>query len=172
MKRCEIRERPTLIRFNKNVDKRGFFASPFSNSEIKKLNAQELYISISFTNLMGTVRGMHFQTHPFCEAKLLTVLQGSIHDIVINTDQTISKEERIFQFELSDKDNSCLYIPKGYAHGYQAQTDNVLIMYALDSKYSKLNTQGFSPLSENLLGLWPKMPINIKKEDLAWPKYT
>ena len=172
LRRYKILEKPELIHFNKNIDDRGFFVTPFSNADVNRLNIREVYISLSFTHLASTVRGMHFQTSPFSEAKLLTVLRGSIHDVVIDVNQSLPKKNRIFQFKLTDTDNFCLYIPRGFAHGYQTQTDDVLMMYALDSRYSKLNTRGFSPLSKNLLNLWPMPPRNIKKEDLAWPEYV
>ena len=170
MKRFKIQEKPEVIPFDMNVDDRGYFSTPFGKKEINRLKLSETYISLSHTNLAHTVRGMHFQVEPYSEAKLLKVINGSIFDIVLNLDESLPMEQRIYQFKLSEKDNACLYIPRGYAHGYQTQTNNVLLLYALDSTFSKLHTRGFSPLSRSLAALWPAKPVNLKSEDLMWPK--
>lgn len=172
LKRFKILERPELVPFQKNLDYRGYFSTPFTKHQINKLNRAEVYISLSSTKLAHTVRGMHFQAPPFSEAKILTVLYGSIFDIVVNLDESLPLEKRIHEFNLSEEDNLSLYIPKGFAHGYQTQSDNVLILYALDSEYSKSNLRGFSPLSKALRDLWPSPPTCIKPEDLKWPQLS
>jgi dTDP-4-dehydrorhamnose 3,5-epimerase len=169
LKRFKILKKPELIAFQKKLDFRGYFSTPFAKHQINKLNREEVYISLSSTKLAHTVRGMHFQAPPFSEAKILTVLRGSIVDVVVNLDDSLPMKERIYKFNLSEEENLSLYIPKGFAHGYQTQTDNVLILYALDSEYSKSNVRGFSPLSEVFVDLWPSPPICIKPEDLKWP---
>lgn len=156
--------------FTQKSDDRGYFSLPFSRSAISKLDSSQVYIALSFSNLAYTIRGMHFQSQPFSESKLLKVISGSILDVVISLDDSLPLSERIHQFNLSEKDEVCLYIPKGYAHGYQTLTDNVLLMYALDSEYSKPHTQGFSPMSSSLANIWPAKPTYLKQEDLLWPQ--
>jgi dTDP-4-dehydrorhamnose 3,5-epimerase len=169
LKRFKIREEPQLIPFSKKIDNRGYFSTPFGHEEISRLNAGETYISLSHTNLAHTVRGMHFQKEPYSEAKLLKVIHGSIFDIVLDLDESRSIDQRIYQFELSENDDVCLYIPRGYAHGYQTQSDNVLLLYALDSKFSKEHASGYTPMSNSFVKLWPYQPLNVKPEDLSWP---
>ena len=172
MKRYKIREKPELIPFEKKIDDRGHFSTPFGKYGLDKLTQGEIYISLSYTNFTHTVRGMHFQIQPYSEAKLLKIVQGSVFDILIDLDDSLPIAKRIYQYELSENDNVCLYIPRGYAHGYQTLSDNVLVLYALDSMYSKFHTRGFSPISQPLNELWPAEPINIKFEDLMWPKLS
>ena len=170
MKRFNIQALPELLPFIKDSDERGYFSSPFGRTAISKLDSSQLYISLSFTNLAYTIRGMHFQSQPFSESKLLKVISGSILDVVISLDDSLPLSERIHKFNLSEKDEVCLYIPTGYAHGYQTLTDNVLLMYALDSEYSKSHTRGFSPMSPALTTIWPVEPTYLKPEDLLWPQ--
>jgi dTDP-4-dehydrorhamnose 3,5-epimerase len=170
LKRFNIQALPEVLPFIKDSDERGYFSSPFGRTAISKLDSSQLYISLSFTNLAYTIRGMHFQSQPFSESKLLKVISGSILDVVISLDDSLPLSERIHKFNLSEKDEVCLYIPKGYAHGYQTLTDNVLLMYALDSEYSKSHTRGFSPMSPALTTIWPAAPTYLKPEDLLWPQ--
>jgi dTDP-4-dehydrorhamnose 3,5-epimerase len=171
-RRYKIKEKPELIFCDRHIDARGYFSTFFGKRELLRLKQSETYIALSYTNLTNTVRGMHFQEEPYSEAKLLKVIAGSISDILIDLDESLSMNQRIYQYELSESDDYCLYIPRGYAHGYQALTDNVKVLYALDSSFSKLHTRGFSPFSSVLKNLWPIQPENIKLEDLAWPELS
>ena len=102
----------------------------------------------------------------------MTVIKGRIHDIIVDLDDTLPLNERIHTFDLAENMGSCLYIPKGFAHGFQALADDTVVVYALDSLYCKSATRGFSPLSPVLIDLWPQEPVNLKPEDLAWPQLS
>ena len=134
------------------------------------MNPGEVYVSASVTTNKGTVRGLHFQKQPFSEAKLVSVVKGRIFDVVVNLDMSLPLDERVHTFDLEENVSSCLYIPKGFAHGFQALTDDTVVIYALDSRYNEGATGGFSPLSPSVIELWPQQPVNIKPEDLAWPQ--
>lgn len=126
-------------------------------------------MSVSRTNHAGTVRGLHFQTSPFAENKLLTVVSGSIFDVVVDCDASIPLSKRIYTYKLDSQAGQTLFIPRGFAHGFQSLTDDTTVLYSLDSEYAESYTCGYSPLSSCLRELWPMVPINIKPEDLAWP---
>jgi dTDP-4-dehydrorhamnose 3,5-epimerase len=160
---------PELLSFLRNTDERGSFSSPFDRDAVNRLNRSEVYFALSSTSVVHTVRGMHYQIPPFAEAKLVYVVRGSIMDIVIDLDSSLSIDKRIHKFHLSEDVDNCLYIPRGFAHGYQTLSSDVQVMYALDGEYSKSNTRGFSPLSPLLLDMWPSTPVHLKREDLLWP---
>lgn len=128
-----------------------------------------MYVSVSITKHAGTVRGLHFQRDPFSENKLLTVTSGSIFDLVVDLDDSKPLEKRIHTFRLSSHDGQTLFIPRGFAHGFQALSEDTTVIYCLDSKYVEEASCGYSPLSPSLIELWPLTPSNIKSEDLAWP---
>jgi dTDP-4-dehydrorhamnose 3,5-epimerase len=136
---------------------------------LSRLESNEVYVSASYTSKANSVRGMHYQSAPFQEAKLVTVLQGDIFDVVVDLDESLPLTERIHTFMISAQKPSCLFVPKGFAHGFQSLSDEVIVLYALDAEYNKASTRGFSPLSQTLKGLWPVEPQNLKSEDLAWP---
>ncbi len=100
----------------------------------------------------------------------MSVVKGKILDVIISLDDTMPLHERLHTFELTENAGSCIYIPKGFAHGYQALTDDTVVIYALDSQYREGATRGFSPLSPSVIDLWPQLPVNIKSEDLTWPQ--
>ena len=126
-------------------------------------------MSVSRTKHAGTVRGLHFQMSPFAENKLLTVVSGSIFDVVVDLDDSIPLSKRIYKYKLDSQAGQTLFIPKGFAHGFQSLSDDTTVLYSLDSEYMESATCGYSPLSSCLRELWPTAPMNIKPEDLAWP---
>jgi dTDP-4-dehydrorhamnose 3,5-epimerase len=134
------------------------------------MDKASFYVSTSDTYKAHTVRGLHFQAGDFAENKILTVTRGAIFDLVISLDESKTLTERIFSFTLEEKDGLSLFIPRGFAHGFQTLEDNTTIIYGLDSEYSSSSTRGFSPLSPVIRNLWPHTPINVKPEDLAWPR--
>jgi dTDP-4-dehydrorhamnose 3,5-epimerase len=136
------------------------------------MDKRSFYVSTSVTYKAHTVRGLHFQFGDFAENKILSVTRGSIFDLVINLDESKPLTQRISSFNLEEKDGLSLYIPRGFAHGFQTLEDNTTIIYGLDSEYNSQSTRGFSPLSPAIRNLWPHTPINVKPEDLAWPLLT
>jgi dTDP-4-dehydrorhamnose 3,5-epimerase len=161
--------KPLVFPYRRNSDERGFFSTPFPPDILSQLNLPEVYISISRSNFVHTIRGMHFQKHPYAEAKLLTVLRGSIFDVLIDLNDDRSDSNRIYSFQFEEDRPEVLYIPKGFAHGYQTLTADTEILYALDSRYEPDSCAGYSPLSEGIKELWPFEPSVIKQEDLLWP---
>jgi dTDP-4-dehydrorhamnose 3,5-epimerase len=160
---------PRVSSYRRNSDERGYFSTPFPSDSLSLLNPTEVYISLSKTKLSHTVRGMHFQIFPHSESKLLTVLHGSIFDVLIDLSTLTSKSKKIYTFQLDQDRPEVLFIPKGFAHGYQTLSDDTEILYALDAKYEPDSCGGYSPLSDEISELWPFKPSLIKQEDLAWP---
>jgi dTDP-4-dehydrorhamnose 3,5-epimerase len=160
---------PHLIPYRKHGDNRGEFSTPFSPETLSLLNANEAYISVSQSRLAHTIRGMHFQLAPFSEAKILTVLRGSIFDVLIDLRNLGDGKTKLHTFQLSADRPEALFIPRGFAHGYQTLSEDTQILYALDSKYELSSCSGYSPLSKGIVELWPFKPSIVKEEDLKWP---
>jgi len=160
---------PKIYTYQKNYDERGSFSTPFPVCTLSLLNVEELYFSVSQTLNAHTIRGMHFQESPNSEAKLLTVLHGAIFDILIDLRTLGTGSVKTHTYQLDAKTPQVLYIPRGFAHGYQTLSDDTDILYALDGKYEPLSASGFSPLSSEIQSLWPFEPSLIKQGDLQWP---
>jgi dTDP-4-dehydrorhamnose 3,5-epimerase len=163
---------PLISTFKLNSDERGSFSTLFTKESLSLLNAPETYISISRTKFSFTIRGMHFQEEPYSENKLVTVLEGSITDVLIDLRALKQGKFVTHKFHLDSQRPEVLFIPRGFAHGYQTLADNTVILYALDSKYKKNATRGFSPLSDGLRELWLANPELINEVDLKWPKIS
>jgi dTDP-4-dehydrorhamnose 3,5-epimerase len=161
---------PFVSTFHLNSDERGSFSTPFTQKSLSLLNVSEAYVSISRSISAYTIRGMHFQEEPYSENKLVTVIEGSIIDVLVDLHALKQGDFVAYKFHLDSQKPEVLFIPRGFAHGYQTLADNTAILYALDSKYEKNATQGFSPLSDGLMELWPAKPRLINDVDLKWPK--
>ena len=144
-------------------DGRGFL----STLDIKKLN-QSLpnsnfdlaYQLISYNAKKNTFRGMHYQTKPFAQNKLIIVHQGSIIDLAIDVNKP--RVDQVLSFKISAGD--AILIPQNYAHGFISLTDNVVLQYFMDNKYSQKNYKGFN-LKKYLEREFPKLDLIISDKD-------
>ena len=126
-----------LIETEPIEDERGFFARTFCREEFqqKGLNPHLEQCSVSFNHKKGTVRGMHFQKKPHAEVKLVRCTQGKIYDVIIDLrpeSPTYKKWEGVI---LSSQNRQMLYIPEGFAHGFQTLDDNTEVFYQISSLF-------------------------------------
>ena len=124
-------------------DNRGFLSALDIEKLIEKIPNSSFnfdYQLFSFSEKKHTFRGMHYQEQPFTQNKLIVVHQGSIVDLVIELG---NKEiDEVLSFEISAGD--AIFVPNNYAHGFISLTDNVLMQYFMDNKFSQENYKGFS----------------------------
>ena len=115
-----------IIDVQRIEDERGFFGRSFCRDEFAThgLKAEVAQCNISFNRLRGTVRGMHFQRHPRAEAKLVRCTQGAIHDIIIDLRPDSATFCHWVEVVLSTGNHRMLYIPEGFAHGFQTLVDD------------------------------------------------
>lgn len=116
-------------------DPRGFFARTYCASEFAEcgLNPALSQCSISFNHQKGTVRGMHWQSHPAAEVKLVRCTMGAIYDIALDLRPDSPTCGRWFAVELSMDNRRMLYIPEGVAHGFQTLCDNAEVLYQIST---------------------------------------
>lgn len=114
-------------------DERGFFARAWSQDEFEKygLNPRLVQCNISFNKKRGTLRGMHYQAPPFQEAKLVRCTKGAIFDVIIDLRRDSSTFQQWFSVELSADNHRALYVPEGFAHGFQTLADNCEVFYQM-----------------------------------------
>ena len=129
--------------FNIFEDNRGFLSTLDIEKLIEKLPNSSFnfaYQLLSFSEKKHTFRGMHYQEQPFTQNKLIIVNQGSIVDLVIELG---NKEiDNVLSFEISAGD--AIFVPNNYAHGFVSLTDNVLMQYLMDNKFSQEYYKGFN----------------------------
>ena len=119
-------------------DERGFFACSWSRSEFEQrgLNPRMLQCNISFNFKRGTVRGMHYQQKPHEETKLVRCTRGAMYDVAVDLRSDSATRYQWVAAELTADNRRMLYIPEGFAHGYQTLVDGTEIFYQMSESYS------------------------------------
>ena len=153
-------------------DERGYFARTFCSEEFLHHGLESNFVqhSTSFSANKGTLRGMHYQEAPHSEVKLVRCLRGAIWDVIVDI-RSASPTYGCWQaFELSASNGSALYIPKGFAHGFQALSDNVEVGYLISVPYSPSAARGIR-YDDPTVGIpWPIAVSVISEKDRTWPE--
>jgi dTDP-4-dehydrorhamnose 3,5-epimerase len=113
----------------------------------------------------GTVRGLHFQRPPYAEAKLVTCLRGAILDVAVDLRRKSPTFLQHYAAELSADNMQSLLIPEGFAHGFQALTDEVQLLYAHSAAFRAEAEGGLNPLDPALSIAWPLPPVHLSVRD-------
>ena len=121
-------------------------------------------VALSSNHKKGTIRGLHFQVEPFGEEKLVTCIQGTIFDVVVDLRPNSKTVGKWCSFELSAKNAIQLYLPKGVAHGFQTLTSDSSLHYCLSSTYSPDNSFSIAPFGELDID-WPIKDFSISERD-------
>jgi dTDP-4-dehydrorhamnose 3,5-epimerase len=152
-------------------DNRGFFSKIFDFEVLKSIGwmDQVKQINHTYTKKTGTIRGLHYQENPYNEMKVVNVLHGEIYDVAVDLRPHSSTFLKWHGEVLSQKNNRSLFIPKGFAHGFQTLTDDVEILYYHSNHYSKEAEQGLNFLDPILSISWPIKVSEISKKDLSCP---
>lgn len=152
-------------------DERGWFMRTFCQDEFEKsgLNGVWVQLNHSFTTRKGTVRGMHFQQQPDVETKLVRCIQGRIWDVIVDLREQSSTYLQWFGVELNTENRLMIYVPEGFAHGFQALTDNVELIYHHSSPYSPENERGVKYNDPSLNIEWPLPVEMISIRDNSFP---
>jgi dTDP-4-dehydrorhamnose 3,5-epimerase len=115
------------------IDNRGYFARTFCLRELfaAGISMKIVQCSISYNAIAGTVRGLHFQKEPYGEDKIVSCIRGKIIDVVVDLKTHIA-----FNYVLSDSNRQSIFIPKGYAHGFQTLMDDTIVYYQMSEYYN------------------------------------
>jgi dTDP-4-dehydrorhamnose 3,5-epimerase len=160
-----------LVHLERKADSRGFFARTFCTDEFRthKLETHFPQHSVSHSIHKGTIRGMHFQREPHGEVKLVRCVSGSIYDVIIDLRPESATYHKWQAFTLSDDNGSQLYIPKGFAHGFQSLCANVQVGYMISDFYSPAASSGVRYNDPAFDIAWPLPVSAISENDLLWP---
>ncbi len=163
-----------IIEIEPIADERGFFARTWCENEFKKrgLNPKIVQCNISFNNKKGTLRGMHYQAKPHEEAKLVRCTRGSIYDVIIDLREDSSSYKQWFGIELNQENNKMLYIPEGFAHGFQTLENNSEVFYQMSNFYYPESSKGVSYKDPCLKISWPLEITLISEKDRLFPNIS
>src|SRR5882762_5631992 len=147
------------------LDERGFFASTWSQKEFagRGLGAPVVQANVSLNKRRGTLRGMHFQINPHQEVKLVRCTAGSILDVIVDLREDSPSFHQWVGVELSVGNRLMLYVPEGFAHGYQTLADNTEVAYQISEYYHPESARGVR-WDDPAFGIdWP-LPVTTMSE--------
>jgi len=137
-------------------DERGLFFESYNNKDFCEAIGREVTFvqdNVSYSN-KGVLRGLHFQIGEHAQAKLISVLQGRIQDVVVDLRQDSPTFGQHISMELSDKSKKQLFIPRGLAHGFLTLSDSARVLYKCDNYYNKEAEGGVHYNDSNLDISW------------------
>jgi dTDP-4-dehydrorhamnose 3,5-epimerase len=155
-------------------DHRGFFARTFCTREFQDYGLETCFSqhSLSVSRQKGTLRGMHFQVAPHEEVKVVTCHRGAIWDVIIDLRPESPTFRRWEAFELSQANHRRLYIPRGFAHGFQTLSPAVEVGYLISTPYVPHAASGVRYNDPAFAIEWP-LPISaISEKDESWPNFA
>jgi dTDP-4-dehydrorhamnose 3,5-epimerase len=163
-----------LLDLERKEDERGFFARTFCVDEFQanKLNARMVQCSVSYNKRRGTLRGMHWQDVPAAESKLVRVTRGVIYDVIIDLRRDSPTFKEWFAVELSAGNHRELYVPEGFAHGFQTLEDDTEVFYQMSAPYVPGLAHGVR-WNDPAFGIeWPAVEERIMNErDATYPDF-
>ena len=162
-----------LVDLNRLGDERGFFARSFCADEFAAhgLPTEFVQQNTSYSATKGTLRGMHYQTAPHDEDKLVRCLRGAIVDVIIDLRKDSPTYKKWEAFELNDENKTQLLVPRGFAHGFQTITEHVEVTYLVSNRYAPDAERGIA-WNDPAFGIdWPLEPTELSKKDTEWPLF-
>ena len=163
-----------IIQLEKKEDERGFFSRVWDikKFEEKNLNSKLVQSNISFTKKKGTIRGLHYQIHPYEETKIILCTKGSVFDVIIDLRSDSATYKKWVFHNLSSEDYKMLFIPEGFAHGFQTLEDNTEIFYQVSQFYTPSAERGIR-WDDPLFNIdWPIKKKVISQKDNSYEDFT
>jgi len=151
-------------------DERGFFARTFCQREFEErcLNPKVVQCNISFNREKGTLRGMHYQVSPYEEAKLVRCTKGAIYDVIIDLRPNSITFKEWQASDLTDQNHKMLFVPEGFAHGFQVLEDDSEVSYQMSQFYHPECAKGIR-WNDPAFGIkWPIDKIIISNKDNSY----
>ena len=148
-------------------DNRGHFARSWCKNEFEKLGLDSSInqINVSYSKLKGTIRGLHFQYPPNAEVKIVRCVKGKIWDVIVDLRYGSNSYGKYFGLELADNNKKMLYVPKGFAHGFQTLTDDTELLYLHSRPFSKKDEGGLN-FNDRVVGIkWPLKVTELSNKD-------
>ena len=152
-------------------DNRGWFARTYCKNEFEQIGHQQEWVQInhSFSAQKGTVRGMHFQHPPYAEVKMLRCITGAVYDIIVDLRKESPTFLKWYGTELSAANKKMLYIPAGFAHGFQTLTDDTELIYHHTEFYTPAAEAGIGYNDPALNITWPLPVTELSVRDTNHP---
>ncbi len=160
-----------VIDLERREDDRGYFARAFCQREFADHDLEPVIAqaNVAFNRRRGTLRGMHFQYPPAAETKLVRCTRGAILDVIVDLRPESPTYLQHVSVELSAENGRSLYVPRRFAHGYQALEATTETSYMVGEFYAP-DQEGGLRFDDPALGIsWPLATGEMSPKDRAWP---
>ena len=153
------------------TDSRGYFLRTYCEEtfESHSLNTVWPQTNLSYTARRGTLRGLHFQLDPAPEIKLIQCMTGRILDVIVDLRKGSSTYGKSVSFELSEENHRMLYVPGGFAHGFQCLEDDCRVSYMMSESYVPELAAGVRWNDPDLAIEWPIADPHVSQRDAELP---
>ncbi len=160
-----------VIEMSKIIDKRGYFARAWCQTELSQhgLKATIVQSNVGFSLRKGTLRGLHFQTDPYAEVKIVRCTRGAMFDVIVDLRCGSPTYRHWIGVELTEDNGKMLYVPEGFAQGYITLRDNTEMNYHTSNYYNEAAASGVRFSDPALQIDWPITPAVVSAQDLKWP---
>lgn len=149
VKRFET-EGPMLLTAVRHYDDRGFFTELFKSSQALELGLPSFVQENLSRSGKGVVRGLHWQTEPMSQGKLVSCISGKIVDYFVDIRSSSPTFGKVFSAELSSESTQWLWVPAGFAHGFESLEEDTVVVYKVTNPWSKDHERSLSPLDPSL----------------------
>ncbi len=158
-----------LIQPELRADERGFFARTFCKDEFEKhgIDFSCVQCNISYNKKRGTLRGMHYQSPPHEEAKIVSCARGAIYDVIVDIRPGSPTYKQWHAEQLSAENRAMLFVPKGFAHGFQTLTDDAEVFYMMGEFYHPQSARGMRWDDKEPGIAWPLAVTGISENDAS-----
>lgn len=146
-------------------DNRGSFVKLYSDNFFLKKKIRICQVNYSFNKKKGTIRGMHYQVGRYAEEKIVCCIKGKMLDVVIDLRKNSKTYLKFFRILLSPKFNRSLFIPKGFAHGFQTLDDNTEIIYLHSKNHNKRYERTINSFDPKINIKWPITKTILSNKD-------
>lgn len=155
-------------------DNRGWFYRSYCKNEFSKIGFDKEWVQMnhSFNKHKGTIRGLHYQLPPHAEVKLVRCTRGSIFDVAVDLRRGSATFLQWYGVELSEENKKMLLIPEGFAHGFQALSDDCEVLYNHSAFYNKDQEAAFRYDEPTINVAWPLPLTVISDRDASHPFLT
>lgn len=148
-------------------DSRGLFARTYCKNEFQQIGHHKEFVQFnhSMTVQKGTIRGMHYQVPPSAEIKLIRCVRGCVFDVIIDIRENSPSFLSYVSVELSEDNMKIIYVPEGFAHGFQTLENNTQLIYHHTQFYTPENERGIRYNDPAIHINWPLDAVNITEKD-------
>ncbi len=164
-----------VIEMEKFGDERGFFGRALCQKEfeVHGLVLTVAQANLSYNKNKGTLRGLHYQSSPYQEVKIMRCIRGAIYDVIVDLRPDSPTYKQWLGVELTGDNYKTLYVPENFAHGYQTLTDDAEVFYPTSRFYAPESERGIRWDDPIFAIEWPEAtPRIISDKDRRWPDYS